>query len=350
MSMLTRERIRTIIAGGTPDRCGFWMGYPTPETWTLYQKQLGTIADDLPSILGSEFEWHTPQWDCYRPKVPHEMFDIAHSGKVKKAHGEAGPLADVEDLSELDAFDWPDAADMDFSEHIERVKNLGDIYRAGGMWTCFYHNVMDLFGMENYFCAMYEKPEIVQAVTDRIATFYYEANDRYFSEVGDEIDGFFFGNDFGTQLDLMCSPELFDQFIMPWFRKFTDLGHAHGKQVILHSCGAISRVVDRLIDSGVNCLHPLQALAAGMDAESLAARFKGRIAFSGGIDTQHLMVHGTPQMVRDEVERIKKTLGPNLIISPSHEALLPNVPIENVFAMAEAATEREIPLPSTYRK
>ena len=37
------------------------------------------------------------------------------------------------------------------------------------------------------------------------------------------------------------------------------------------------------------------------------------------------------------MRRVKELLGPNLIVSPSHEALLPNVPPENVVAMAEAA-------------
>jgi len=32
-------------------------------------------------------------------------------------------------------------------------------------------------------------------------------------------------------------------------------------------------------------------------------------------------------------------LGPRLIVSPSHEALLPNVPPENIVAMAQAARE-----------
>ena len=36
---------------------------------------------------------------------------------------------------------------------------------------------------------------------------------------GQEVDGFFFGNDFGTQLDLICGPTQFDQFVMPWFRR-----------------------------------------------------------------------------------------------------------------------------------
>jgi uroporphyrinogen decarboxylase len=138
---------------------------------------------------------------------------------------------------------------------------------------------------------------------------------------------------------LICGPKQFDEFVMPWFRRFTDQGHAHGYQVILHSCGSIHRVIDRLIDAGVDCLHPLQALAANMDAATLARDFRGRIAFLGGIDTQQLLVHGTPEEVKADVRRVKELLGPALIVSPSHEALLPNVPPENVLAMAEAALE-----------
>jgi uroporphyrinogen decarboxylase len=43
--------------------------------------------------------------------------------------------------------------------------------------------------------------------------------------------------------------------------------------------------------------------------------------------------------VKDEVRRVKELLGPHLIVSPSHEAILPDVPPQNVAAMAEAALE-----------
>ena len=59
-------------------------------------------------------------------------------------------------------------------------------YRASGLWTCFYHNVMDLFGMENYMAIMYERPEIVHAVTDRVCQFYYDANELFFALAGDD--------------------------------------------------------------------------------------------------------------------------------------------------------------------
>jgi uroporphyrinogen decarboxylase len=35
--------------------------------------------------------------------------------------------------------------------------------------------------------------------------------------------------------------------------------------------------------------------------------------------------------------RLRDIFGEGFIVSPSHEALLPNVPYENVLAMAEAA-------------
>ena len=76
-----------------------------------------------------------------------------------------------------------------------------------------------------------------------------------------------------------------------------------------------------------------------MDAQTLARKYKGKLAFIGGIDTQDLLVHATPAEIKADVRRVKALLGPRLIVSPSHEALLPNVPPENFEAMAEAAIE-----------
>ena len=56
----------------------------------------------------------------------------------------------------------------------------------------------------------------------------------------------------------------------------------------------------------------------------------------GGIDTQDILTNATPEKVKEEVTRVKELLEPGLIVSPSHESLLPNVPPENVKAMAEA--------------
>jgi len=337
--MNSRERLKAIIAGEPADRCGLWLGNPHSDSWPALHAYFKTnTEEEMRRKLGDDMRWICPQFfpDVYCDPSGHGMFD---EGLSKKRHGLEGPLADCEDVQELEVFPWPNPDYLAFDQCLESLRTAGDVYRASGFWTCFYHNIMDLFGMENYMVKMYTHPEVVQAVTDRVCGFYYEANERFFAAAGSEVDGFFFGNDFGTQLDLICGPTQFDQFIMPWFVRFINQAHTHGHQAILHSCGAIHKVVERLIDAGVDCLHPLQALAANMDAETLARDFKGRITFMGGIDTQQLLVHGTPDEVKADVRRVKELLGPRLIVSPSHEALLPNVPPQNLEAMAEAAIE-----------
>ncbi len=336
--MTGRERVRTIISGKAADRCGFWVGMPHADTWPIYHEYFGTETDEQFRLkVGDDLRWRCPQFfpDVYR----HPEGAVMFGASLDRGAHVCVPLAEAQTPDDLDAYEWPNPDYLHFDEFAEHLKNTGPFYRASGFWTCFYHNIMDLMGMEKYMMDMYINPELVHAVTDRTCEFYYEANERLYDAVGDEIDGFFFGNDFGTQLDLICGPDQFDEFIMPWFRKFTEQAHRRGHQVILHSCGSIHKVIDRLIDAKVDCLHPLQALAADMDAETLARDFKGRIAFMGGVDTQQLLMNGTVEEVKAETRRVRDLLKPCLVLGPSHEALLPNVPPQNVEAMAAAARE-----------
>ncbi len=335
--MNSRERIRRIIAGQQADRCGFWLGMPDEATWPIYHKYFGTkTEEELRAKLGDDFRWICPQFfdSTYRHPEGKEMFDNGIEQMETKAEP---PLANCQNVKDVEDIDWPNPDYLNFEECINALSAAGEHYRASGFWTCFYHNVMDLFGMETYMMNMHLNPDIVLAATDKVCEFYYKANELFYKEAGDLVDGYFFGNDFGTQLDLICGPEQFDKFILPWFGKFTEQAHNHGYQVILHSCGSIYKVIDRLINLGVDCLHPLQAKAVDMEAEKLGKDFKGRISFMGGIDTQDLLVNGSPEDITADVKRVKAALGSRLIVSPSHEALLPNVPPENVEAMANEA-------------
>jgi uroporphyrinogen decarboxylase len=335
--MTSRELVRDIIARRPVPRPGFWLGNPHPDTWPIYHGYFGTRGEEeLRRKLGDDFRWITPQYmdSTYRHPEGKKMFDWH---KMKTSHGQAGPLAAAETTGEVESFDWPDPDFLDFSECLAALREAGDFYRASGFWAPFFHDVMDLFGIESYFVKMHTNPGVVQAVTARVCGFYLEANRRFFAQAGDLMDGYFFGNDFGTQLDLLISPAHFEEFVLPWFCRFTDLAHAHRYQVILHSCGSVCRVIPHLIEAGVDCLHPLQARAKNMDADSLSSQYRGKIAFMGGVDTQHLLVQATPQGIKEEVRRLKDLFGPHWIVSPSHEALLPNVPPQNVAAMAEAA-------------
>jgi uroporphyrinogen decarboxylase len=335
--MTSRDIVRAIVGRRETPRCGFWLGNPHPDTWPLFHAYFVTKnEEDLRLKLGDDFRWLSPSLfeSTFRNVSRPGFLGIA---KTRKSHGQAGPLAEAERPEDVAAIEWPDPDETDFAEALAALRGAGDFYRASGFWSPFFHDVCDLFGMENYMVKMVTHPEVVKAATGRVCDFYLRANDRFYDEAGTLVDGFFFGNDFGSQLDLMLSPAHFDEFVLPWMRRLIGQAKARGYQVLLHSCGSIYRVIGRLVEAGVDCLHPLQARARGMDAETLAGEFKGRIAFLGGIDTQELLVHGAPEDVRAEVRRVRRLLEPHIIISPSHEALLPNVPPRNVAAMAEAA-------------
>jgi uroporphyrinogen decarboxylase len=335
--MTPRERIRNIIARRPADRCGFWLGNPHPDTLPLYHAYFGTeTLEELHRKLGSDFRWLTPQFldSTYRHPGGQGIFDIY---KTKHSLGERGPLADCESITEIEQYPWPETRYLHHEEGREILMQAGEFYRASGYWAPFFHDTMDLFGVEEFMIKMHTSPAVIHAALEHVCEFYLQANELFFSEAGDSIDAYFFGNDFGTQRELMIHPTHFEQFMLPWIERFAEQARRFGYQVILHSCGSVHRVIERLIGAGIQCLHPLQARAYNMDAGSLARDFKGRIAFLGGIDTQELLVHGTPEAIRSEVKRVADLLGPHLIISPSHEALLPNIPPANVAAMAEAA-------------
>lgn len=337
--MTPRELIRAIINREQVPRCGLWLGNPKPETWKILHSYFRTQSEEkLRCLLGDDFRWICPQYmdSTYRHPGGKGIFDI---WKSKKSLGEPGPFADYEDAARVEGYEWPDPELLNFEECLHTLDGSGDHYRASGFWCPFFHDTMDLFGVENFLLKMYTHPGVVHAALGRVCEFYYEANERFYEAAEDRIDAFFFGNDFGTQLDLLINPAQFDEFILPHIKRFTDQAHTHGYQVILHSCGSVYRLIDRFIGAGVDCLHPLQAKAGRMDAGTLSGAFKGRIAFLGGIDTQDLLIHGTPEEVKTEVRRVKDLLGPHLIVSPSHEALLPDVRPENIAAMAEATLD-----------
>ena len=335
--MNSRERIKKIVSGEKTDRCGFWLGCPHRETWPILHKYFGTSTkEELLLKLNDDVRWFMPTDNVYKHPENKPIFDMQRKGEELSA---AGYFENCESLQEVEDFSWPNTDFLDLDDFIENIKCSGDIFRLSGFWSSFFHNVANFFGMENYFIKMYTHPEIVHAVTKHTVDFYLKATEKLFEQSGDLIDGFFFGNDFGTQKSLIVSPASFKEFIFPYFHQLTELGKKHNKKIFLHSCGAIHDVINDLIGMGVDALHPLQAKALNMDAETLRRDFKGRVTFMGGIDTQELLITATPSQIKDEVRRVKDLLGPQVIISPSHEAILPNVPPQNIAAMAEAAME-----------
>jgi uroporphyrinogen decarboxylase len=81
----------------------------------------------------------------------------------------------------------------------------------------------------------------------------------------------------------------------------------------------------------------LQPSARGMDPAQLKAEFGGRIVLNGCIDTQHVLIEGTPELACQKTRQTLEVMRPGggYVCSPSHDYLLPETPVANVIAMYE---------------
>jgi uroporphyrinogen decarboxylase len=113
---------------------------------------------------------------------------------------------------------------------------------------------------------------------------------------------------------------------------------AAGKFVMIHSCGDVDELFDDLLAAGLNCFNPFQPEV--MDVYSLLPRYRGRLAFHGGLSTQRTLPFGTPDDVRRETRRLLE-LGAEggYIFAPAHD-VEGDVPLENMLAMIEVLQQQ----------
>jgi uroporphyrinogen decarboxylase len=95
-------------------------------------------------------------------------------------------------------------------------------------------------------------------------------------------------------------------------------------------------IIPFLLECGVDVLDPIQKVT-GMEPEGLKKDFGDQLCFHGGIDTQNLLPHSTPEQVRKEAEYFIDVLNRNggYILGPSQD-FEGDVPVENILALYAA--------------
>jgi uroporphyrinogen decarboxylase len=231
---------------------------------------------------------------------------------------------------------------MDVTElRSEAEKYAPDFAILGGEWSPFWHDAIDLFGMENLYIKMYNEPEIVDAVLERIVGYYFEVSKRIFDAAGSAIDIFFIGNDFGSQTGPLMSPGMFQRFMVPHIRRLCDLGHSYGIKTQMHCCGGIYELIPSMIAAGVDALHAVQSSCRGMDLGKLKEEFGSRIVFNGAIDSHHTLIDKDPAGVRADTQKVLDIMmpGSGYIAGASHDTVLEETPVQNVLTMYDTAVE-----------
>ena len=342
--MTSRERVLTTFAHKEPDRVPAWCG-SSVEFWEKAKRELGLGDEELLVRFGDDFrrvfaQYAGPDAPLSPGAVYRTVFGIERHGM---GYGQpmGHPLAEA-GLAQVETYPWPDPNWMDVS-HIRAEAEAwrGEYAILGGDWSPFWHDAIDLFGMEGFYFKMYDQPDVVDAVMARLVDYYAEVSRRIFDAAGGSIDIFFIGNDLGSQTGPLLGEELFRRFILPHLKRLVDLGHDYDLKVMMHCCGGFAPLIPAMIEIGLDALHAVQPSCIGMDLRELKANFGDRMVFNGAIDSHHVLINGTPESVRDGTREVLNIMKPGggYIAGASHDSILEETPVENVVAMFDAVRE-----------
>lgn len=338
------ERFYATVDRKEVDRPAAWLGMPEVHAQKALFKEFGVESlHDLKLAVGDDFYAIEVPYKSETAEAIHAAFDWYMDGNVdaeERTLTSDGCFKDVQTIEEMGFFDWPDPAKyIDVEECHRRIEQAPkDKVLLGILWSSHYQDACAAFGMETAMMNMIIKPEVYEAVNAKIMAFYMKANEIFFEATKGRLHAILIGNDMGSQRGLMLSPDMIKRFIMPGAKQLVEQAHSYGIKVIYHSCGSIAQIIPDLIEAGVDIVHPIQALAAGMEPQALKDQYGKDVAFCGGVDTQELLVHGTQEEVAAKVKELRTIFPTGLIVSPSHEAIMPDVPTANIRALFEEAT------------
>jgi uroporphyrinogen decarboxylase len=348
--MTSRERVLSAFAHTEPDRVPCWCG-ASPEFMAAAKQSLGIPdTERLLERFGDDFRRVWARYDGPPARSPDLGLTAGATSRSPfgiERHGfgcgmpMSHPLAQAS-LPEVHDYRWPDPAWMDVSQVRDDALRWGRRYAIlGGDWSPYWHEACDLLGMEGLLVKMTDDPSIVDAVLEHVVDYYFEVNRRIFDAAGDDLDLFFIGNDFGTQMGPLLSPRQFERFLLPHLRRLIGLGHDYGLKVQLHCCGGCEPLIPLYLAAGLDGLHAVQPCCRGMDLPTLKARYGDRLVFNGAIDSQRVLIEGNPASVRENVRQVLAVLGPGggYVAGASHDYILGVTPVENVVAMFDAIQE-----------
>jgi len=233
----------------------------------------------------------------------------------------------------LEGYEMPDPLEERFFSDIPgKIAARGDCFRVYQIGFSVYERAWTMRGMENLMMDLIDHPAFVHELLRRIVDYNITQAERALEY---DIDGVYFGDDWGQQHGLQMGPAAWREFIAPQLKRMYAVVRDAGKHVFIHSCGDVDELFDELVDLGVTCFNPFQPEV--MDVFALLDQYRGRLAFHGGLSTQQTLPYGTVAEVRDETARLlSQGQGGGYILAPAH-AVEGDVPLENMLAFIDMA-------------
>jgi uroporphyrinogen decarboxylase len=347
----SKKRVFDAINHNQPDRVPL-MYRDVPEVRARLKKDLQIKTDDeLYSNFGIDFRWVGPRYTGPELQIS-ETEKKDHWGiewQFTKFSNSAGywneksfPMEGIESEEEVAKWPLPDLEWWDFSN----LSSDCDQYKDFALMTApgfsspgiLQYPIQSLIGTERSLMDLYINPEFYKAMITRILEFQMPFVEKMMKSAENKIDFFRLGDDFGTQQGLLMGVDQWKEFFQPALRLMADKAKEFSAKYYHHSCGAIRELIPSFIETGVDVLDPVQVKATGMVPAELKKEFGDKICFSGGVDEQDLLPHGTEKEVKEAVWRLLDEMYGNggFILGPTHN-FQDDIPTKNIVAMYDAA-------------
>lgn len=243
----------------------------------------------------------------------------------------AGPITSWE---EYETYPWPETNNLDLWD-CEYVAN--HLPEGMGFFVFPCRGFMEipteiLFGYENLCMLMYDEPELVEAVFERVGQIEMDFYEKVVHLPN--LMGFFPGDDMGFNTQTLISPDALRKLVLPWHKKAAKLAHDNGLLYLLHSCGQISAIMDDLIDEvGIDGKHSFEDNI--LSIVEFKKCYGNRVAALGGIDIDKIARMETEELRKYVKNVIAKCLPMGKFALGTGNSVANYIPTENYLAMIE---------------
>jgi uroporphyrinogen decarboxylase len=199
-----------------------------------------------------------------------------------------------------------------------------------------------LMGMENLLMSIVTQPELVKALVDLSV----DVNLKMAKEVAARgVEIVYTGDDYAYTKGPLMSPKHFRELFYPGLKRVMGGFKELGLIVIKHTDGNLWPIIDMIIDSGIDCLDPIDPIA-GMDIAEVKAKYGDRVAIKGNVDCAETLTFASQEEVVEETkEAMRKGMPGGGFILSSGNSIHSSVKPENYLAMLQTWEEyRDYPM------
>ena len=231
------------------------------------------------------------------------------------------PLAHAETESDIRSYVFPDPdAPGRYRDAEDLASRYRDVYFIiGDIEVTVFSLAHQLVGFEKLLLDMALGAEYVEPLFRACAEFQTAVG---LNLVRRGVDAVWMGDDYGSQTDLLISPQMFRDLIKPHYARMNTAFRAVNPSVvpILHCDGAVSKLLDDIREAGFEVFNPVQPGVPGHGPRELKERFGDRFIFWGAIDQQELLPRGTDEELEADIREKIAVLGRGrgYMISPAH--------------------------------